>query len=468
MPDVFNPGDLPSGTARLQMSSAAARAARSPPADLTAEVVDVLADNMGEAFCLLDREFRVLFLNREALRLDGRRRDELIGKSHWEAWPSTVGTVIETNYRRAMAGEIVHFEHRYRSGVHDLWLRIRAVPSSLGVALFYCDIGHDRRAAERFSEVNRRLNAVLDNASVAIFLMDEHQHCAYMNAAAERLTGYTLAETQGRPLHDVIHHTRPDGSHYPLEECPIDRAFPERAHTRGEEIFVRKDGSFYNVAFVASPILDEKSKTIGTIIEVRDVTAEKAAAAARELLMREVDHRARNALTVVQSILRLTRAPDVTTFKEVVAGRVDALARSQGVLAAEKWEGASLRDLIDLELSALSPRCRYALEGPDVRLHAQQAQPISMLVHELVTNAVKHGALSSEGGWVHVTWSQGSDLVIAWKELGGPPLRGKPARSGFGAQLISRLVKQAGGEAKLDWADDGLAIQLALPSPSRP
>jgi PAS domain S-box-containing protein len=218
-------------------------------AELPAEVVSILTDNMGEAFCLLDREFRVLFLNREALRLDGRSPQELIGKSHWEAWPASVGTVVETNYRRAIAGEIVNFEYRYQSDIHDVWFSIRAVPSSEGLALFYRDIGDDRRAADRFLDVNRRLNAVLNNASVAIFLMDEHQHCAYMNAAAERLTGYTLAETQGRPLHDVIHHTRPDGSHYPLEECPIDRAFPERAHTAGEEIFVSTTSRSWPVPF---------------------------------------------------------------------------------------------------------------------------------------------------------------------------------------------------------------------------
>jgi PAS domain S-box-containing protein len=142
------------------------------------------------------------------------------------------------------------------------------------------DMNNEKQAARALADASRRLNAVLDNATVAIFLMDDRQHCAYMNAAAERLTGYTFAETQGRPLHDVIHHTRPDGSHFPLHECAIDRAFPENAHTRGEEVFVHKDGHFYPVAFNASPIRDEASRTIGTVIEVRDIAADRAQEAA--------------------------------------------------------------------------------------------------------------------------------------------------------------------------------------------
>ena len=124
-------------------------------------------------------------------------------------------------------------------------------------------------------EAERRLDAVLDNASVAIFLMDEEQRCSYMNAAAEALTGYTLAEAAGRRLHEVIHHTRPDGSPFPIEECPIDRAFPERNRVQGEETFVHKDGSFFPVAFTASPMLDPSGRPIGTIIEVRGTAAEK-------------------------------------------------------------------------------------------------------------------------------------------------------------------------------------------------
>ncbi|WP_152047372.1 PAS domain S-box protein [Aureimonas psammosilenae] len=142
--------------------------------------------------------------------------------------------------------------------------------------------------AQRDSE--RRLNAVLDNTRMAVFMMDEHQQCVYANAAAEALTGYSLGQMQGRPLHDVVHHTRPDGSHYPLHECPIDRAFPERAQMDGEEMFVRPDGSFYPVGFTASPLLDDHGQAVGTVIEARDITANRA----RDAALRESEARFRN------------------------------------------------------------------------------------------------------------------------------------------------------------------------------
>ncbi|HEV2146682.1 MAG TPA: ATP-binding protein [Longimicrobiaceae bacterium] len=140
--------------------------------------------------------------------------------------------------------------------------------------------------ASRAEFYRRQLETVANNATLALFIMDEHQQCTFMNPAAERLTGFTMAEVRGRALHDVIHHTRPDGTPYPLEECPIDQAFPRNLREQGTEVFVHRDGSFYPVAFTASPIRDGEC-TVGTIIEVRDVSAENAAAAERERLLRE-------------------------------------------------------------------------------------------------------------------------------------------------------------------------------------
>ena len=135
---------------------------------------------------------------------------------------------------------------------------------------------------------DRQLQTVAENATLALFIMDEQQQCTYMNPAAERLTGFTLAELQGKPLHDYIHHTHPDGRPYPLAECPIDQAFPQNMREQGEEVFVHKQGHFYPVAFTASPIR-EGDRTVGTIIEVRDITEEKRAEAERRHLLESLE-----------------------------------------------------------------------------------------------------------------------------------------------------------------------------------
>lgn len=328
----------------------------------------------------------------------------------------------------------------------------------------YLAMAYDRlRTASALRESERRLNAVLDNATVAIILMDERQHCAYMNAAAERLTGYRFAETQGRPLHDVIHHTHPDGTHFPIEDCAIDRAFPKNSHEQGEEVFVHKDGHFYPVAFTASPIRDDDSRTIGTIIEVRDITEQKRTEQARELLMREVDHRARNMLAIVQSLVRLTTAPDLALYRDILLGRVSALARAQSSLAARHWEGAAVAEVLDKELSAIAPQDAYHLEGPPHTLKPEQVQPLGMVIHELATNAAKYGALSRQSGRVALTWrSAPQGLAFEWRETGGPPVQPPTAR-GFGSRLITSLGQQLGAQVRMDWAAEGLVVGFEVP-----
>ncbi|QOL50002.1 GAF domain-containing protein [Massilia litorea] len=129
-----------------------------------------------------------------------------------------------------------------------------------------------------------------------MFVMDERQCCVYMNPAAELLTGYRLEEVQGGPLHDFVHHTRPDGQAYPLAECPIDRAAPANLQERGEETFVHRDGTFYPVQFTASPVRRD-GKVVGTVIEVQDARPRRQQDREREalhaigsLILQELSH----------------------------------------------------------------------------------------------------------------------------------------------------------------------------------
>jgi two-component sensor histidine kinase len=213
-----------------------------------------------------------------------------------------------------------------------------------------------------------------------------------------------------------------------------------------------------------TPVFGPDGKITHILSTVRDVTAqvtERRINQARNLLMREVDHRARNALTVVQSIVRLTEAKTPDAFKQVVLGRVETLARAQTSLARRKWEGAYLQEIVEAELASLALGGAYHLSGPEILLPAEHVQATSMILHELATNAHKYGALSVAGGAVSVSWqAEGQRLRLEWRETGGPPAT-PPAKAGFGTRLIDRLVEQLRGELRYDWRSEGLRVELA-------
>ena len=323
-------------------------------------------------------------------------------------------------------------------------------------------------------DTHRRLEAVLNNASVAIFLMDDRQQCIYMNRAAEQLTGYTLQEVLelDRPLHDIIHHTHPDGRPFPLSECAIDRAFPEHNQMQGEEVFVHRDGSFYPVAFTASPIRDQASQTIGTIIEVRNIREEKRAQERQRLLVNELNHRVKNTLATVHSVAWQTFKHVDGEALERFTGRLAVLSKAHNILTGSAWHKARVRDIVTAATEAFGLD-RFQIEGSDCDVHPKVAVSLSMVLHELATNAVKHGSLSVPAGTVSIEWTctdNGAltELELVWQEHGGPPVT-PPAQRGFGTRLIERqLGLEFGGSAALDFQADGLVCRMQLEMPPNP
>jgi PAS domain S-box-containing protein len=197
-----------------------------------------------------------------------------------------------------------------------------------------------------------------------------------------------------------------------------------------------------------------------------DVTERRAAEERQTLLMREVDHRAKNALAVVRSVLRLTRAEDPRRYAEAVEGRVSALARAHTLLAQDYWRGAGIQAVVEQELAPYRGEARVVIGGPPLRLVADAVQPLSMALHELATNAAKYGALSVPGGRVEVSWvldPATGRLRLHWAEHGGPPIAAPPERRGFGSTLVAAIVRgQLGGAAELRWDPAGLRCTLEI------
>ncbi len=433
----------------------------------------------GDAIMSFAPDGTILSWNAAAEQVFGHSAEEAIGQSVSILVPEDHAQEPNQFFARVRAGELVKFEsvrRRKDGSLFDSALSLSPMRNFdgevIGVSAIARDMTERNQRERSLQDSQRRLNAVLNNATVAIFLMDDRQHCVYMNAAAERLTGYTLPETLGRPLRDVIHHTRSDGSHFPLEECAIDRAFPEEHQTQGEEVFVHKDGSFYPVAFTASPIQDEGSRPIGTIIEVRDIRAEKRAQEHQRVLINELNHRVKNTLATVQSIAAQTlrNAANTQEAKEALEGRLFALSRTHDVLTRESWDGADLYDIAAQAVEPYSSRGedRLHLNGPHVRLPPRMALALAMAFQELATNAVKYGALSMPGGEIQITWSVDpagaeTELHLRWEERGGPPVEA-PARRGFGTRLIERsLAQDLDGEVRIEFAPAGVVCAVAAP-----
>jgi PAS domain S-box-containing protein len=301
------------------------------------------------------------------------------------------------------------------------------------------------------------LAELFDNAIDGIFVSDDTGRYLYVNPTGAALLGYAREDLIGASVADVID----------LADAPrvaAWRASEPRDPARGEWRLKRRDGSWIDVE-ISSRLLPD-NRWFGV---VRDITARKEDEERLRLLAREVDHRANNLLAVVQGAISLSHAETASALKEVLVGRVAALARAHQLLADGRWIAADLRRLVEDELHAFaSPGDgRIAIEGEPLALSPHLAQAVAMAVHELTTNAVKHGSLSAPAGRVEVAWTAPTPdrpAVITWRESGGPPVR-EPSRRGLGASLLERALKGTiGGRTEITWAPEGLVCELWLGS----
>ena len=227
---------------------------------------------------------------------------------------------------------------------------------------------------------------------------------------------------------------------------------------------VRPNGDVRWCAGTAAVTVDPAGRVVRVSGVTIDITERKHAEERQNLLAREVDHRAKNALALAQSIVRLTRGDNVKAYVQSVEGRINALARVHTVLSLSSWQGAEIKRLVDEELAPYSLGNRISLSGPEVQLRPATAQTLALALHELVTNSAKYCALSSQSGRLAVNWQDGTGLLeLIWEEKGGPPVQ-VPISRGFGTRsVIASIESQLGGKADFDWRPEGLLCRLSVP-----
>jgi PAS domain S-box-containing protein len=328
------------------------------------------------------------------------------------------------------------------------------------------DIVERKTAETALLDSQQRLRAVIDTAVDAVIVIDETGRIQSANPATARIFGYTPAEMIGRNTSMLM----PD-PHRSAHEGYI-RSFLDTGKAKiigiGREVEGRrKDGTTFPVDLAVVEWRLEGRRYFTGIM--RDITERKRREEQVRLLLKEVNHRAKNMLSVVQAIAWQTTASGREAFIERFSERIQALAANQDLLVKSQWRGVELADLMRSQLAHFGGLIgsRIALEGPPLRVTAKAAQAIGMALHELATNAGKYGALCNGLGEVRIAWAIDRDgggkdrFCLSWSERGGPEVRA-PSRRGFGTMVIDQMPRmQLAADIELDYAPSGVSWRLA-------
>jgi PAS domain S-box-containing protein len=337
----------------------------------------------------------------------------------------------------------------------------------VGAIVTFEDVTERQRAEERLRASEARLKATLEGVTDAIITSDADGVVINYNHAFARMHGFGEGDPPPDPTWYAqnYHVTTLDGEPVPHEQWPFRRAL------RGEpvkdvELQVSIPGhAGYIGSFSATPIREADGKTLQVVVTIRDITERSRTQRRQDLMTREVNHRARNALAVVQAITRLTKAETVKEYGEAVRGRVEALVRSHVRLADSEWDEVPLDELIRDELRPFQGDGgrRVTLSAGGILLAPEAVQPVSMALHELATNAAKHGALSVRDGRISIVAEPlgGTRFRIVWTEEGAPSA-GPPKRRGVGLEVIGSVAAQLGGTSDIAWEPTGIRCTLTL------
>ncbi|MEK0084743.1 PAS domain S-box protein [Benzoatithermus flavus] len=421
-----------------------------------------LFDNALDAIFVVDAGGRLADANPAACRLMGWGRAELIGRPLTSLVPA------------AEAGRMAEAWAAMQHGVphRGEWTLVRrdggTVPVEIGVGILpdgrlkiaARDIAERRRAEAALKESDLRLRRIIESDAVGMVVFDLAGRVHEANDAFLELVGRSREEPAQGSL-DLLGLTSPEHRH--LTAVLLAEAAKAQRQRPFETELLRPDGERVGVLLGVAYLGGSERLCIGLVADLSD----RRVAERRRLLLQELNHRVKNILAMVQAIAQQTgrRAATVEGFLAAFRGRLAALSAAHDLLVAHGWQGVRLESLLRKALGAhLVDAKRLTLTLPSLVLRPQAAQDLALAVHELATNATKHGALAEAGG--HVTLAgriENDELVLVWREEGGLPVT-PPDHQGFGTALLTQAIRhQHRGRVACDWRSEGLVCTMVLP-----
>jgi PAS domain S-box-containing protein len=292
----------------------------------------------------------------------------------------------------------------------------------------------------------------------------------FANDAFLALTGYDGDEVLGKEFTSLLAEGI-DGD----AMATVEAEFASDSGTDPEIHYRRKDGSEFWASIFISPVRDERGEVVQHFVSLVDLTRHKQESARGKMMIDELNHRVKNTLSTVQSIITeaLRRPAEPAAIREAIESRILALSRSHDLLTSSSWEGAGLHDLVDIALEPFEVVAgsaeRFTIRGDNVQLTPKATLSLAIALHELATNAVKYGAFSNDSGTIAIDWAvtagdSGERLLLRWIEQGGPPVT-PPAHKGFGSWVIERgLAHELGGRVSLEFFPEGVACRIDIPT----
>jgi PAS domain S-box-containing protein len=415
-------------------------------------------------------DLRYVFVSEAYARMIDRRSDEVVGKKIVEVIGETGFQTILPHIKAVLSGQRVEYETDvYFKDVGVRLLHVIYTPDKdqfgdvLGWVASIIDITERKQVEVALGESEQRLRwlaSIIESSDDAIVSRNLDGVITSWNKGAERVYGYSAEEAIGQPFTIVIPEDRQN------EEREILARIKRGEHIDHFETVRRhKHGTPVVVSLSVSPVKDAEGKIVGVSKIARDITEQKRNQEQIATLAREAEHRSKNLLANVQAAINLSQADTSEGLKQVIEGRIRALANVHSLFVETRWIGAELSTIATQELAPYSEKdkTRVRIDGPQILLEPNAAQAIAAALHELATNAAKYGALSVANGEVNLKWSheQNGQLHLRWTETGGPAVQ-EPTRKGFGGQIIEQVIAQLKGKTHFDWRSEGLVCDITL------